>query len=258
MLIFPFSDTITLIAHTFVWSTLVWEKRRTVSTSILVTLIVMKTQNILITRLFVSPKSVGNISTATMEARDDSNVEIPTSNLLQNDANDRIECHDLISPMKRLLCRTTMDTDSDMSIGLRLALPDKVGIMRGLEVASVNRDIEFGCSPSLASKKLIIIPEPSIQSPLASFRRKSSGTPLEMNSIPEINFTDSVDRREELLIRTSELEPSVHQLVIPTATDLLIHARICSLLEGYDRLLESRTKARKRWFDFNSLVGMDR
>ena len=63
---------------------------------------------------------------------------------------------------------------------------------------------------------------------------------------------------DEIVIRTSELEPSVHQITLPAATDLLLCARVCSLLEGYDRLLRHQAAKGRRWFDFAELVGAER
>jgi len=62
----------------------------------------------------------------------------------------------------------------------------------------------------------------------------------------------------EIVIRTSEMEPSVHQIALPAATDLLLCARVCSLLEGYDRLLRHQAAKGRRWFDFAELVGAER
>lgn len=63
---------------------------------------------------------------------------------------------------------------------------------------------------------------------------------------------------DEIVIRTSEMEPSVHQIALPIATDLLLCARVCSLLEGYDRLLRHQAAKGRRWFDFAELVGAER
>jgi len=64
--------------------------------------------------------------------------------------------------------------------------------------------------------------------------------------------------KDEIVLRTSELEPSVHQVALPKATDLLLCARVCSLLEGYDRLLRHQASKGRRWFDFSELVGAER
>jgi len=45
---------------------------------------------------------------------------------------------------------------------------------------------------------------------------------------------DSFARRA---VRTTEFEPAVHQMSIPSASELLVHARICSLLENYANLM---------------------
>jgi hypothetical protein len=232
----------------------------------------MRDESNLISRLIQSPKldvKWRNIST-------DSSNEYKKQDEIISDNQDRpysdesrrmtesnkqadIEQREPLSPIMKLLRRSVRDTGKvqDKSIGLRLALPDKVDVMRGLQAPSF---YEHGIaeSPYSKSKKLIIVPDYNIPSPLAHFRRVSLGTPSHLN-LPAKETEDEVTEiREEIVIRTSEQEPSVHQLVIPSATDLLIHARICSLLEGYDHLLESRAKARKTWFDFSTLVGMDR
>jgi len=232
----------------------------------------MRDESNLISRLIQSPKldvKWRNIST-------DSSNEYKKQDEIISDNQDRpysdesrrmtesnkqadMEQREPLSPIMKLLRRSVRDTGKvhDKSIGLRLALPDKVDVMRGLQAPSFH---EHGIaeSPYSKSKKLIIVPDYNIPSPLAHFRRVSLGTPSHLN-LPADETEDEVGEiREEIVIRTSEQEPSVHQLVIPSATDLLIHARICSLVEGYDHLLESRAKARKTWFDFSTLVGMNR
>jgi len=151
----------------------------------------------------------------------------------------------------------------DLSIGLRLAAKDKLDIMTG------STPIKGDNANDTPSKKLIIVPEGNAlkkslklvtQSP---FKKRSSSKPThKAESDPKKSlFTDitpSNDNKKEILLRTSEVEPSVHQTSIPEATDLLIHARVCALMEGYDKLLETRAKAGKRWFSFGHLVGVSR
>lgn len=235
----------------------------------------MRDESKFLSRLFSSPKSdviSENIScidsSKEAEKRDESvdsdenkqalTAELRNVNGASNDAD--IERRDPLSSIKKLLCRSmkNLEQDPDTNIGLRLALPDKVDIMRGLQAPTAIYDHGMPDSPISKSKKLIIVPDYNIPSPLASFRRISLGTPTHLQFNPDKEVDEINEKREEIVIRTSEQEPSVHQLVIPSATDLLIHARICSLLEGYDHLLESRAKARKSWFDFSTLVGMDR
>lgn len=151
------------------------------------------------------------------------------------------------------------ESDVDFSIGLRLALPDKLGIMTG------TTPIKEESNKDTPSKKLMIVPT-APRFAKSPFKRKPAAKPPSSDlAKPQkedaVSFQKSAlfdtDKRE-IVLRTSELEPSVHQVSIPEATDLLIHARICSLMEGYDKLLETRAKAGKRWFSFGHLVGLPR
>mmetsp|Transcript_21686 Transcript_21686/g.25045 ORF Transcript_21686/g.25045 Transcript_21686/m.25045 type:complete len:618 (+) Transcript_21686:390-2243(+) len=145
----------------------------------------------------------------------------------------------------------------DLDIGLKLALPDKIGIMRGLEAPN--------CAFETPSKKLMILPEesPLKKSFLSPFKRAHEKKNRACSEVCENNedYAKEEEKSEEvneIILRTSELEPSVHQITIPRATELLIHARVCALLESYDLLMESRAKAGKRWFSFGVLVGLTR
>ena len=228
----------------------------------------------LISRFFRSPKQQGKLGTITLdnslkktEIRDESSDHSTHVLTPYKDGSTRLDETREVneSPIdlerreprfQKLLCRSvSTEPDVDMNIGLRLALPDKVDIMRGLQAPN---ETGLGDSPYSKSKKLIIVPDYNIPSPLAPFLRINIGTSSQVQGPPDEDVDDITEKKEEIVIRTSEQEPSVHQVNIPSATDMLIHARICSLLEGYDQLLESRAKARKTWFDFTTLVGMDR
>lgn len=151
------------------------------------------------------------------------------------------------------------ENEVDLSIGLRLALPDKLDIMTG------STPIKEEQNKDTPSKKLMIVKESPLRFSKSPFKRRPAvkasysdpkSTDKELPSAKDA--ADNEDNKETVLLRTSELEPSVHQVSIPEATDLLVHARICSLMEGYDKLLETRAKAGKRWFSFGNLVGLSR
>jgi len=172
----------------------------------------------------------------------------------------------------------------DMDIGRRLANPDKIDIMLGLETPKVNDNNDLTVPSTstqailpVSQKRIIILPEENKVGLKNAFRRsckKSSNIvnlditssvstdstySCELNELtPEIEGQTSMDGAKVMNIRTSEFDPSAHQTVIPSASDLLIHVRVCNILDLYDRLLESRAKAQKRWFDFGDLVGKTR
>lgn len=178
--------------------------------------------------------------------------------------------------------------NEEENIGLRLALPDKLDIMCGREAPGSSQKKESddvdGVSISSGSlqnnnsdsKKIIILPEDgrrnsvslnSVRKSMSSMMgQKQTNRNLTQNSftISDPDPTTLVEnvgytiQAKKLVLRSSEMDPSVHQLTIPHATDILIHARVCALMEGYDRLLESRAKAKKRWFNFEQLVGHSR
>eukprot|EP00978_Attheya_sp_CCMP212_P012430 scaffold31041_cov56-Attheya_sp.AAC.5 len=171
---------------------------------------------------------------------------------------------------------STADSNVDMSIGLRLALPDKLDIMCGREAppspaGPQHSNGEIDHSPTTPTKKLLIIPEDT-KTPMSMIRKKTSlllfkgsakfdrrgipPSPLSMN----LSLDKSEDSKEEFtrILRTCELQPTVHQIKIPPAHDFLMYSRICALMEGYDRLLMHQAKARKKWFNFSELVQVDR
>jgi hypothetical protein len=150
------------------------------------------------------------------------------------------------------------ENEVDLSIGLRLALPDKLDIMTG------TTPIKEENNKDTPSKKLMIVPRGPLRFSKSPFKRRpaaktsSSESKPAKKELPAENIATSNEDKKENVLRTSELEPSVHQVSIPEATDLLVHARVCSLMEGYDKLLETRAKAGKRWFSFGNLVGLSR
>lgn len=175
----------------------------------------------------------------------------------------------------------------DMEIGIKLALPDKIDVMRGLEVprssttsstSETDYNTDFDVFSS-SQKKLMVLPDKScnvltrsissIQSPFKMKKQRHVSNPTKSASMevpkkhrhvsdPLLIQTRGSNLTEEVILRSSELEPSVHQTTIPTANEVLIHARVCALMEGYDQLLEARAKAGKKWFNFGDLVGISR
>lgn len=159
----------------------------------------------------------------------------------------------------------------DMDIGIKLALPEKIGVMRGLETPSNSsrtrlasdqesdgmNDSSFFPTPQ---KKLMIVPEASMFNKAMNFKSpfKTGNKKEKKSHIVKIIDTSKSTQKDDIILRSSELQPSVHQMKIPSSTEILIHARVCALLEGYDVLLERRAKERKRWFSFGQLVGMSR
>jgi hypothetical protein len=55
-------------------------------------------------------------------------------------------------------------------------------------------------------------------------------------------------------LRSCELDPSKHQLDLPKSEEILIHARVCHLMESYQHIVETSGIA----FDFKTLVGLSR
>ena len=210
-------------------------------------------------------KSIEHILNTICSHNDQENNQIvktpipkPTPTNKRGKSIDKLFMSQLFSPQK-----DRENENVDLSIGLRLAAKDKLDIMTG------STPIKGDNANEAPSKKLIIVPEGNAlkkslkmvtQSPFN--RRSSTKSTYKAESGPKKSlFTDIIpsnDIKQEILLRTSEVEPSVHQTSIPEATDLLIHARVCALMEGYDQLLETRAKAGKRWFSFGHLVGVSR
>jgi len=167
------------------------------------------------------------------------------------------------------------DEQIDMHIGLRLALPDKIDIMRG--VAAVENVKMNPHNPNavlspfpVVDKKYMILPEDSNTSKIRNLCRVSKTT-IKVPTLKKKKTSNDKDSclqnscevensntAKEIMLRTSEHEPSIHQITIPSAMDLLLHARVCALMESHDHLLQCRTKACKRWFNFAELAGLTR
>jgi hypothetical protein len=151
--------------------------------------------------------------------------------------------------------KNTENENVDLSIGLRLAAKDKLDIMNG----STPIKIGDNTTNDTPSKKLIIVPEGNALKKSLFKRSSMKHTPkTEQNPNIALSIDTPSNDNTKILLRTSEVEPSLHQTSIPEATDLLVHARVCALLEAYDQLLETRAKAGKRWFSFGHLVGVSR
>lgn len=168
------------------------------------------------------------------------------------------------STVKKLFKKKTKAKNLD--IGIRLALPDKIGVMCGLETprpCSPDSLTPYKDSDSMlndifrtSEKNLMVLNDQSrvfksitFSSPFQKVEKRKK---LQKSPVPRKN------QAQETSLRTSELHPSIHQITIPSSTEVLIHARVCALLEGYDELLQKRAKAGKRWFSFGDLVGMSR
>jgi len=145
--------------------------------------------------------------------------------------------------------------DIDMNIGRRLAAKDKLDIMTG------NSPIKGDYDQFTSPKKVMIVPDNNIFRKALTISAKSpfkKKNPVTKQNESLVSNPSSDIVKLEGPLRTSEVDPSAHQATIPSAFELLIHARICALLEGYDTLLETRAKAGKRWFSFGDLVGISR
>jgi len=59
----------------------------------------------------------------------------------------------------------------------------------------------------------------------------------------------------QFMLRTSKLDPSVHQTRIPPAEQFLFHAKLCNVMEEYNQLIAHHDSS-FQLFDFNMLSGM--
>ena len=150
------------------------------------------------------------------------------------------------------------------NIGLLLALPDKVHIMRGLEAPNTCKD-RYNTLP--VEKKLLILPKRanglkanlgmSIKSPFKSIPR-SPHRHVEIETHNDILPNSTSASTEIDILRTGEIDPSAHQVIIPEISELLVHGRVCMVMEGYDNLMQAQARAGKMWFDFANFVGLSR
>ena len=129
----------------------------------------------------------------------------------------------------------------DMDIGRRLANPDKIDIMLGLETPKVKHDSSNNTVSSISTqailpvsqKRMIILPKENKLSVKNAFRRSckkasdienlgiASSVSTESTSscdelTPEIEGQTSMDGGKVINIRTSEFDPSAHQTIIPS------------------------------------------
>jgi hypothetical protein len=156
------------------------------------------------------------------------------------------------------------------NIGLLLALPDKIDIMRGLEAPNNCKgfcEAESWPNRFPMEKKLLILPENSnvpkrtLRMSMKSPFKSRHGTPPVSTGNKTHNDTipNASGKSTEIdILRTGEIDPSAHQVIIPDISEILVHVRICMVMEGYDGLMKAQTKAGKIWFDFASLVGLSR
>jgi len=101
-----------------------------------------------------------------------------------------------------------------------------VGATAGSPNSSPHQDDEKPGAANASVKKLTIVPSP-------------------MASIP----TPSIPN-PEIQLRSSEQDPSPHQMCIPKPADVLFPARLCHLLSEYRKIDQN--------FDFSTLIGMTR
>ena len=161
--------------------------------------------------------------------------------------------------MKNIFQNKEKKKSVDMDIGIKLALPDKIGVMRGLEAPNsvptdegLHRHYTANMFSTTPQKKKIFktIASMSLFKKNAGRKSKSINASYSIGSKTSSSIcntsysmgrsSSSICQPNEIVLRTSELDPSVHQTTIPTANDVLIHARVCALFERYDRMLETR------------------
>jgi hypothetical protein len=81
-------------------------------------------------------------------------------------------------------------------------------------------------------------------------RRKSSSSPgLDIPTLAKPNPTSFLKDSSSMALKTSEQDPSPHQVAIPSANELFAHAKLCAILDSYEKLDKS--------FDFNDFCGVD-
>lgn len=157
----------------------------------------------------------------------------------------------------------------DRDIKIKLALQEKIGEMYALETLTSSNLTSKSCSIDQMNevfqtpdKKIMTLSEqPSILKSM-KFISPFKNREKQQHKVEDPDKAGVQSQNDKvlntLLLRSSEFEPSVHQMKIPSANEFLLHARVCALLESYDELLEKRTKAGKRWFSYGELVGLDR
>lgn len=159
-----------------------------------------------------------------------------------------------------------LDFNAPENIGLRLALPSAMDIMTGKQPLRSTSFTATAVSPSTprsttTNSKVDLREDTTADSRTSSQRqlfKKDDDDNVEDDSF---NFfpRSFAELNEEYVIRTSEIDPSIHQITIPTVDELLLHARICVLMEMVDAHNESiHHYQAARLFDFNSLCGLSR
>ena len=71
------------------------------------------------------------------------------------------------------------------------------------------------------------------------------------------NHIRTTSQPENFIIRSSEMEPTLHQMNIPPAENIVIHSRVCSMMERYD-VLKAYQGSQDKLFDFSELIGLSR
>ena len=80
-------------------------------------------------------------------------------------------------------------------------------------------------------------------------RKTSSSLGLDIPTLAKPNPTSFLKDGSTMALKTSEQDPSPHQVAIPTANELFVHAKLCAILDSYDKLDKS--------FDFNDFCGVN-
>jgi len=75
-------------------------------------------------------------------------------------------------------------------------------------------------------------------------------TPLSVSTSASMSMSSPTSPSTEIKIRSSEQDPTPHQVSIPQASEIYFHANLCFLLEDYRSVDQN--------FDFSTLVGMPR
>jgi len=91
--------------------------------------------------------------------------------------------------------------------------------------------------------------------PIRSIRESVGGGEKNSSISPSSSVTLSL--QNDFIIRSCELQPSVHQVEIPPAQDFLLHSRICSLMEDYEQM-KNNARSEEEALNFSSLVGLTR
>ncbi len=76
------------------------------------------------------------------------------------------------------------------------------------------------------------------------------GTPLSISMSASMSVSSPTSPNAEIKLRSSEQDPTPHQVGIPPVSDILFKAKLCQMLENY-RVVDQN-------FDYSSLVGMTR